>query len=266
MVPPVRPALPMLPQNSDPGQALTRTLVKQVLELIQTGELPLGSRLPPERELAQQLNVSRSSLRQAFKSLETMGVISSRVGVGNFVRSDMAASNLLVEPMEFAIRMNNISRAKLYEMRQILEVQVVGLTAARASEKSIASIAAEVESMKANRANPRAMADSDYRFHVAIIRACGNEIFELIYEPISKLLWEDLRERMHLFDPKQIIELHEFIYNAIQERDANVAMDAMKRHLEIGYQAFFGAQSEKWKSGQKRSAIQLRPEQITRKS
>jgi GntR family transcriptional regulator, transcriptional repressor for pyruvate dehydrogenase complex len=256
----------MLPQKSDPGQALTRTLVKQLLDLIKTGELPLGSKLPPERELAQQLNVSRSSLRQAFKSLETMGVISSRVGVGNFVRSDMAASNLLVEPMEFAIRMNNISRAKLYEMRQILEVQLVGLTAARASEESIASIAAEVESMKANCTNPRAMADSDYRFHLAIIRSCGNEIFELIYEPISKLLWEDLRERMHLFDPNKIIELHQFIYDAIRERNANIAMDAMKRHLEVGYQTFFGAQSEEWNLGQKRSIVRRRSAKTIRKS
>jgi GntR family transcriptional regulator, transcriptional repressor for pyruvate dehydrogenase complex len=256
----------MVAPNPDPGQALTRTLVKQVLELIQTGELPLGSKLPPERELAQKLDVSRSSLRQAFKSLEMMGVISSRVGVGNFVRSDMAASNLLVEPMEFAIRMNNISRAQLYEMRQILEVQVVGLTAARASQESIASIGAAVENMKANRANPRAMADSDYRFHLSIIRACGNEIFELIYEPISKLLWEDLSERMHLFDPKQIIELHEFIHNAIESRNATAAMDAMKRHLEIGYQMFFGAKSDEWKPGRSDSRVQPRSDKIFRTS
>ncbi len=218
----------------------TPSIVKQVRDLIQSGELPLGSKLPPERELAQRLNVSRASVRQAVKALESMGLVVSRVGVGNFVRDEMDGSNLLSEPMQFAIKMNNISGTKLFEMRRLLEVQVVGMTAARATAEGIGAIEAELHKMERHRDNPREMATCDYRFHLEIIRACGNEIFELIYAPISKILWEDLRDRMHLFDPSRTIALHEGILRAIQQRDAEGAMQAMEDHLQIGYSVFFG--------------------------
>ncbi len=222
--------------------AITPNLVNQIREMIQAGELPLGSKLLPERELAQKLNVSRSSLRQAFKVLESMGVLSSRVGVGTFVRSGMDTGNLLTQPMELAVRTNQISRTKLLEARQFLEVEVVGLTAERASQESIALIGQELERMRAASGNPHAMADADYGFHLAIIRACRNEVFELIYSPVSKLLWEDFSERMHLFDPVQTIHLHELIFRAIQNRDVEGARQAMKRHLEVGYKTYLTAE------------------------
>ncbi|HVT91917.1 MAG TPA: FCD domain-containing protein [Bryobacteraceae bacterium] len=221
-------------------ESLTQSIVNEVRELIRTGELSLGSKLPPERELAHRLGVSRASLRQGVKALEQMGLVVSRVGVGNFVSEEMGGANLLSEPMQFAIQMKNISGPKLFELRRLLEVQVAGLTATRATDADIAMIERELRSMETHRADPREMADADYRFHLAIIKACGNEIFELIYAPISKTLWEDLRERMSLFDAGRIIELHHRIFQAIAARDAAMAMKAMEEHLEIGYSAVFG--------------------------
>src|SRR3954470_9112334 len=110
---------PLSPRASG---AITLNLVKQIREMIQSGELPLGSKLLPERELAQRLKVSRSSLRQAFKALESMGILSSRGGRGTFVGSDMGGGILVSEPMQFAVRANRISRIKLLEARQFLEV------------------------------------------------------------------------------------------------------------------------------------------------
>jgi len=232
------------PVSTRASGAITPNLVKQIREMIQRGELPLGSKLLPERELAQRLDVSRSSLRQAFKALESMGVLSSRVGVGTFVRSNMDGGNLLSEPMEFAVRTNQISRIKLLEARQFLEVEVVGLTAERATGEAIASIGHELDQMRTACGNMHAMADADYGFHLAIIRACRNEVFELIYSPISKLLWEDLSERMHQFDPTQTIHLHESIFQAIQQRDVEGARRAMKLHLEIGYKSYLAGESD----------------------
>jgi GntR family transcriptional repressor for pyruvate dehydrogenase complex len=222
---------------------ITSILMKQIRELIQSGELPPGSKLLPERELAQRLQVSRSSLRQAVKALESVGVLSSRVGVGTFVRGDVEANVLLTDSMEFAVRTNRISRTKLLEARQLLDVEIVALTAERASPESIALIGAELERMKAASGDPHLIADADYRFHLAIIHACGNEVFEMIYSPISKLVWEDFSERVHLFDPAQIIHLHELIYQAIQRRDAEGARLATKHHLEVGYKLHLTAES-----------------------
>lgn len=62
----------------------------------------------------------------------------------------------------------------------------------------------------------------------------------MILDPISKLLWEDLAERMHLFDPARIVSLHQEIYAALRRRDRDVAVLAMRNHLDVGYETFFG--------------------------
>jgi GntR family transcriptional repressor for pyruvate dehydrogenase complex len=214
----------------------TGALVKRIIELVQSGQLPLGSRLPAERRLAEMLQVSRPSVRQALKALEAMGIVVCRVGDGNFITSKASAANLLTEPIQFAIRANHISRRQLLEMREVMEVQLAGIAAARATEEAIAQIRRELEEMERVRANPRLLADQDYRFHLAIVRAAGNPVFELLFEPVSGLIWEDLADRMHLFNPDYTVDLHRQILAAIEGRDPARTMTLMKEHLEIGYQ------------------------------
>jgi len=221
----------------------TAVLVRRIAELVQLGRLPLGSRLPAERRLAEMLRVSRPSLRQAIKALEAMGIVVCRVGDGNFITSNITSSNLLREPMQFAIRANRISRRQLFEMREVIEVQVAGLTAARGDEDALRKIGAELQEMQRSRANPRLLAEKDYGFHMAIVRGCGNPIFQLLLEPVASLIWEDLADRMHLFDPDITVGLHEKIFDAIEKRDPPGAIAAMKEHLVIGYEIVTATES-----------------------
>ena len=214
----------------------TGALIKRIIDLVQSGQLPLGSRLPAERRLAEILQVSRPSVRQAIKALEAMGIVVCRVGDGNFITARASAANLLTEPIQFAVRANKISRRQLLETREVLEVQIVGLTAARASDEGLAAIRGEFEEMERVRMHPRQLAEKDYSFHLAIVRACGNPIFELLFEPLSAMIWEDLADRMHLFDPDFTVDLHRKILNAIESRDAARAMVLMQEHLEIGFE------------------------------
>ena len=214
----------------------TGALIKRIIDLVQSGQLPLGSRLPAERRLAEILQVSRPSVRQAIKALEAMGIVVCRVGDGNFITARASAANLLTEPIQFAVRANKISRRQLLETREVIEVQLVGLTAARATDEGLAAIRREFEEMERVRANPRLLAEKDYSFHLAIVRACGNPIFELLFEPLSAMIWEDLADRMHLFDPDFTVDLHRKILNAIESRDAARAMVLMQEHLEIGFE------------------------------
>jgi GntR family transcriptional regulator, transcriptional repressor for pyruvate dehydrogenase complex len=230
----------------------TGALVRRIIQLVQSGRLPLGSRLPAERRLAELLKVSRPSIRQAIKALEAMGIVVCRVGDGNFITSKVTASNLLKEPMQFAIRANKISRRQLFEMREVIEVQVAGLTAARVDERALNAIRHELEEMERHRANPRLLAEKDYRFHLAIVQACGNPIFELLLEPVSALIWQELADRMHLFDPDVTVELHRKIFRAIESRDAAAAIAAMKEHLIIGYESVVAAEQAPAASGQSR--------------
>jgi DNA-binding FadR family transcriptional regulator len=118
--------------------------------------------------------------------------------------------------------------------------------------------------MRAASGNLHVMADADYGFHLAVIRACRNEVFELIYSPISKLLWEDLSERMHLFDPTQTVEIHELIFQAIQNRDVEGARRAMKRHLEVGYKTYLAAEPGDTSATGKTSSANQQIESSTR--
>jgi GntR family transcriptional regulator, transcriptional repressor for pyruvate dehydrogenase complex len=232
--------------------SLTGALVQRIQEMIHEGQLAIGEKLPPERQLADDLGVSRPSVRQAIKSLESMGIVVARVGVGNFVNPDLSPENLLHGPMQFAIRLSNISRRQLYEMRQIVEVQVVGLAAERATDEQIAAVGEALDDMRNQSGEARAMAGCDHRFHMAILTSSGNDIFRMIFEPISKLLWEDLADRMQLFDPARIVDLHRDIYDALRRRDREGAMLAMRTHLDIGYDTFFG-KAEAGKASAKRS-------------
>lgn len=220
----------------------TGALVKRIIELVQSGSLPLGSRLPAERRLAEMLKVSRPSIRQAVKALEAMGIVVCRVGDGNFITAKASAANLLTEPMQFAIRANNITRRQLFEMREVIEVQVAALTATRGDAKALAEIRAELEEMSRCRNQPRLLAEKDYRFHSAIVRGCGNPIFELLFEPVSALIWEDLADRMHLFEPDFTVELHRNILHAIESRDPARTMSMMKEHLDLGYEIVLAAE------------------------
>ena len=229
---------PVAPANG--AATLTPSIIKQLLDLIHAGQLHLGSRLPPERELAQILQVSRPSVRQAVKALEAMGIVICRIGSGNFITSDVSASRLLDGPIRFAVKANHISRRDLFEMRRVTEVQVTGLAAMRAKAEHLAAIRREVEGMEGAQSDFRLMAQCDLRFHLAILRACGNDVFQMLYEPIYHLLWEDLAERMPRFDPEFVAREHRAIYQAIAGRHREDAMKATLKHLEIGYRSFFG--------------------------
>ncbi len=219
---------------------LTAALVHRIQEMIHNKELAVGEQLPPERQLVRMLGVSRSSVRQAVKSLESMGIVVSRVGVGNFINPDLSTQNLLESPMRFALRLNNASRRELYEMRQVVEAHTVGLTAERATAHDLETLEAILQKMASHTDDARVLAECDHHFHMAILNACGNSVFRMIFEPISALLWEDLEDRMHLFDPEETLKAHRAIYEAIRGGDKDLAVREMKCHLERGYETFFG--------------------------
>ncbi len=234
----------------DQSVPLTPSIVKQLIELIQNDHLRLGSRLPPERELARILGVSRPSVRQAVKALEAMGIIVCRVGSGNFITNDVSASRLLAGPIRFAVKASKISQKDLFEMRRMVEVQIVGLAATRARAEHLAVMRREVGEMAKSRGEFRLMAQADLRFHLAVLRACGNDVFQLLYEPIYHLLWEDLAERMPRFDPELVVGEHRAIYEAIAARNRAGAMKLTLKHFQVGYKNFFSNRSAMERAGE----------------
>jgi GntR family transcriptional repressor for pyruvate dehydrogenase complex len=118
-----------------PKQDLTNQLLARFKDLISERVLQPGMKLPPERELAPKFGVSRSSLRHALKVLETMGVVTQRVGDGTYVTAN--AGRILSEPLEFLLLLDGISAADVIDTRLIVEPELAARAAHQATTEDL---------------------------------------------------------------------------------------------------------------------------------
>ena len=222
--------------TSRPATSAAETIVEYVREQLERGELKPGDRLPPERSLALQTGVSRSSVRVGLRALATMGIIQSRHGSGTFVAD--GPPTLETEPLHFLAALHGFTRDEMFEARRLLEVGVVGLSARRASGEQVAAIAEEVTSMFASLDSPQDFLRHDIRFHRAVAAASGNPILGSLVEMLSAVFYENRRETVgRARDLRESAEMHRRIYMAIRQHDPAAASDAMDRHLQLSYEA-----------------------------
>jgi GntR family transcriptional repressor for pyruvate dehydrogenase complex len=207
---------------------ITVKLISSIKGLISKGVLAPGCKLPPERELARRFGVNRSSLRQALKVLQLMGVLYQRVGDGTYLNSD--ASNILHEPMEFLILMGDISHEELFEARLIVETELAARAAERATAEDLAALRCAIADM-ANSRSEEARLDADVAFHEAIFRASGNRVCQLIFTVIHRAILMSMAQISRRVDMKRPLSFHKAIYSAIYERRPEEARRLMAEHL-----------------------------------
>ena len=223
-------------QASRSHTSAAETIVEHVRERLERGELRPGDRLPPERALALQTGVSRSSVRVGLRALSTMGIIQSRHGSGTFIAD--GPPTLETAPLHFLAALHGFTRDEMFEARRMIEVGVAALSATRATGEQIAAIAEEVTSMFASLDNPQDFLRHDIRFHQAVAAACGNPILASLVEMLSQVFYERRRATVsRARDFRESAEMHRRIYMAIRQRDSVAARDAMDRHLQLSYQA-----------------------------
>lgn len=219
--------------SKKPFKSLAAELVvRHVRELIERGDLGPGGRLPPERELAQQIGVSRPSVRAGLRALSAMGVVESRHGAGTFIRG--GPPTLGSEPLSFLAALHGFSRDEMFEARRVLEVGVAGLAAERATGDQLASISEEITGMYASMDDPQAFLVHDIRFHRAVAAASGNPILASLVEMVSALFYEQRRKMaLHSRDLKEAADHHRSLYNALRQRDPERARQSMDEHLDL---------------------------------
>lgn len=208
-------------------------IVEQIRHLVTEGQLQPGDRLPSERELAEHLQVSRASVREALSALEMMGLLEVRSGEGTYIRQVNIES--VVAPLAWVLSMEKDTVLQLLEVRKILEVQAVSLAAQRADEEDLTEMAEALEAMKAD-LQINALGDStDHRFHYAIARATHNQILIHIIDTISDTMKHSLQTiRATLFQgdiPERLYREHYSIYEAVKQHDVVSASERMLMHL-----------------------------------
>lgn len=207
-------------------------VVRHVALLIERGALRPGDRLAPERELAQELGVSRPTVRAGLHALAAMGVTESRQGAGTFITG--GPPRLGAGPLSFLAALHGFTRDQIFEARKLLEVGAAGLAAERGLADRLAPMAEEVTGMFATLTDPQTFLVHDVRFHRAIAAAADNPVILALVEMVSSLVYEQRRltvERAH--DLKESAEMHRRIYQAIRDRDPERARAEMTKHLEL---------------------------------
>jgi GntR family transcriptional repressor for pyruvate dehydrogenase complex len=208
----------------------TGALVALFKRLIAEGAVVPGDRLPPERELAEMVGVSRSSLRQALKVLEMMGVISQRVGSGT--RLNPAAATILAEPLQFLILLDGITFDELMEARLIVEPELAARAAERAGSADLKALEEAIERMEESESDADRFVESDLAFHQAVYAASGNRVCAMLFTVVHQSLEALVRFTSSRVEPRHTIRFHRRILAAICERDAGAARQRMREHLE----------------------------------
>jgi GntR family transcriptional regulator, transcriptional repressor for pyruvate dehydrogenase complex len=216
---------------------ITELVVQRIKDLLGRGELKAGSRLPPERELADMLHISRPSLRTALKALSVMGVIHAKPGAGTYIAQSLP--EVFTEPMHFMTLINNTSVEELFEARLIIEAGLAELAAERATESDIAALIEELEGMKANTGDPEEFLKHDVRFHQAMARAADNKLMSGVMDTVAQLLFHIRRHNVaQASDLDDAIEWHEKLITAMQKHDLKRAKETISGHLRAAQSAW----------------------------
>jgi GntR family transcriptional repressor for pyruvate dehydrogenase complex len=209
------------------SQILDTQLSSQVVNYIRAkmedGSLKPGDRIPPEREFAKALKISRASLRMGIGYLAAMGVMKVRHGVGTFVADGPAEFGK--SSLGLLGALHGFKPWQMFEVRSLLETE-------RGSEAHFTALAEEVAEMYATIDDPAEYLIHDVRFHRTIAQASGNPILAALMETLSTALYEERRKTAERAKDRKIsLEAHREIYRAIRTGNSAEARMAMERHL-----------------------------------
>lgn len=207
-------------------EAVARQIEALILE-----KLKPGDKLPPERELAEMFAVSRSSIRDAIRSLELSGLVEPRQGVGTVV-CEVTADSLL-NPLVNALNRKQELVSELLEVRKMIEPPLAARAASHASEDEIREMDDILRRQGEKMARDEMTIEEDSEFHYTIAMASGNSVVLKVLDLLMDLLRETRERSLQLPGrPQRSLAGHRQILAAIKKGDAAAAEAAMRRHIE----------------------------------
>ena len=227
----------MIPTRPTPIR-LADTIAKQLELRILEGSLKPGDRLPPERDFAIELGVSRPSLREAMQKLVSKGLLSTRHGGGTFVTDQLEAH--FVDPWQNMLSSHPLLHRDLLEFRQMLETQAASLAAERATDIDIQRLDAAYAALDAvyTRADLPACIDADVAFHQAIAEASHNLLIGHLTASLMRVIHGHVSnnlEHLHTREQRwgQLQTQHRAIWQAVRNHQPEQAAAAAAEHIEF---------------------------------
>jgi GntR family transcriptional repressor for pyruvate dehydrogenase complex len=211
--------------------AVTDEAIEKIKDMIVRGELVPGSRLPPEKDLAERLGLSRSSMREAVKALEVIRVLDVRRGDGTYVTS--LEPKLLLEAISFVVDLHDDdSLLEIFAVRRVLESHATGLAAQQAGDDDVAGLDAEISGVAPD-TDIESLVEHDVRFHGAIARLAGNDYLaslldSLTSQTVRARVWRGLTQAGVV---ERTLAEHRAILDAIADHDAELATSIAQVHI-----------------------------------
>lgn len=205
-------------------------IVAKIKEMIDKGRFKSGDQLPVERELAEVFKVSRSSVREAIRSLESQGLLESRQGNGTYIARHPV--ELLVTPLASEICSQKDGQKELFEMRRLIEPQLAFLAAERATDEEIVQMEKTLSLQKQQVLRGESGDEADKQFHYLLASAARNRFLLQIVDSNMNFFMESRDNFLQVGDrPKKSVQRHRELLDAIEVRDPEGAAQTMREHL-----------------------------------
>jgi len=217
----------------------SEAIYEQIVQLITSGELRPGDRLPSERQMMDMMQRSRPTIREALRMLERNGLIQIVPGSSGAVVVEPSTSSV-EEPLETMLNMNHLSSQELLEYRELNETATVAWAAQRRTEKDLEAIRRQLTAFGSAAGDFTDFSRYDIAFHQAIAEAGHNRVATMVDKVLHQLVLNILQQAYEKKDPAQqqqmmeeIIASHQRIYDAIAAGDASQARQTMRDHMRM---------------------------------
>lgn len=213
---------------------ISQKVIEQIKDMLYEDKLKKGDKLPSERQMAESLAISRSSVREALKELEIMGLITSKPGEGNFIKENF--DDILFQPFSTMFLIKESNPYEILELRKIIEKGASSLAAERITDEELLSIKDLLNEARLCEQDDK-LTEYDINFHYKIAQSSKNFLLQSMLNTISSLIEtfiSDVRtnilvEKTH---KEKIIIQHDKIFAALMDRDPKLAEIAMEEHLD----------------------------------
>lgn len=215
-----------LPLRPVQRETIIEMVVRRIESLVRAGDLSRGSRLPSEPRLAEMLQVSRASLREALKGMVFIGLLKARPGDGTYLQPSL--TSMATRHLQWMLLLEEIKYAELYELRKILEPAAAALAARRATPDDLEQMRAALSGMKRKMKEPESFILYEMEFHNAITRASKNRAMQSTMQMMYGALSEGRHRVLPLVrDIAQHCARHERMFQLIAKHDATGARRAV---------------------------------------
>jgi len=231
------------------ANSVANQIVEQVREALFAGKFQTGDLIGSEKDLARQFDVSRITVRDALRTLETMGIVEIRVGAGGGAR--IAEGNLdhFSDALAIQFKLAGVTEHEILDVQVAIESTAAELAALNRSKEHIEELQELLDEAEAVLDDPAEFTKSGQRFHLAIVEASGNRALVAQFKALRHVIWPQGAKRAKREIAAHTFKVHQKLFAMIEEGDSDSARKLMLAHLSSIRAVAFPEDSKKAANG-----------------